>query len=151
MSRATSSSARNVVGLGFLPEEARHGFLIDIPKGNAGSEMICITEHRGSDLNRLGERTLAAPNPSDPNLRVVIDRNRWLALAPAFWEEARGHTPESIEHAILADALRFRGILRATLDKNTPMSRTPLPRKKGKSAPDRAKSNAQKAKRRKGR
>ena len=31
MRRTTSSSARKVVGLGFLPGEARHGFLIDIP------------------------------------------------------------------------------------------------------------------------
>jgi hypothetical protein len=47
MARAPSSSTRKVVGLGFLPEEARHGFLIDIPKGSGSSEMICITEHRG--------------------------------------------------------------------------------------------------------
>jgi hypothetical protein len=26
--------------------------------------------------------------PAIPSLRVVIDRTRWLALAPAFWEEA---------------------------------------------------------------
>ena len=29
-----------------------------------------------------------APSPNDPSLRVVIDRTRWQALAPAFWEEA---------------------------------------------------------------
>jgi hypothetical protein len=85
---ATSSSVRKVVGLGFLPEEARHGFLIDIPKGSGGGEMICITEHRGSDLDHLGARAMGAPSPGDPSLRVVIDRTRWLALAPAFWEEA---------------------------------------------------------------
>jgi hypothetical protein len=28
------------------------------------------------------------PSPNDPALRVIIDRTRWLALAPAFWEEA---------------------------------------------------------------
>ncbi len=83
-----STSTRKVVGLGFLPEEARHGFLIDIPKGSGSSEIICISEHRGSDLNHLGQRESAAPNPNDPNLRVVIDRNRWQALAPTFWKEA---------------------------------------------------------------
>ncbi len=88
MRRATSVSARKVVGLGFLPEEARHGFLIDIPKGTAGNEMICITEHRGSDLDHLGGRAVDTPSPSDPSLRVVIDRSRWLALAPSFWDEA---------------------------------------------------------------
>jgi hypothetical protein len=50
--------------------------------------MICITEHRGNDLDHLGARTVDTPAPNDPSLRVVIDRSRWLALAPAFWEEA---------------------------------------------------------------
>jgi hypothetical protein len=86
MQRATA--ARKVIGLGFLPEEARHGFLIDIPKGSAGGDMICITEHRGSDLDHLGARTSNTVSPGDPSLRVIIDRARWLALAPAFWEES---------------------------------------------------------------
>lgn len=63
MSRHSSSSSRKVVGLGFLPEEARHGFLIDIPRGNAGGDNICVTEHRGSDLDQLGARTVKAPSP----------------------------------------------------------------------------------------
>ena len=88
MSRATSSAERKIIGLGFLPAEARHGFLIDIPKGSGNSEIICITEHRGNDLDHLGNRELSAPSLTDPSLRVAIDRNRWLALAPAFWEEA---------------------------------------------------------------
>lgn len=87
MARAPVST-RKVSGLGFLPDEARHGFLIDVPKGSAASEMICITEHRGDDLDRLGARTVAPPSPNDPALRVIIDRARWLALAPTFWEEA---------------------------------------------------------------
>ena len=88
MARAPSAATRKVVGLGFLPEEARHGFLIDIPRGNSSSEIICITEHRGNDLDHLGARGGATPALNDPALRVVIDRRRWLALAPAFWEEA---------------------------------------------------------------
>ena len=84
----SQSATRKTVGLGFLAEEARHGFLIDIPKGSGASEMICITEHRGDDLNQLGDRTVDRPMPNDPSLRVVIDRLRWSVLAPAFWEEA---------------------------------------------------------------
>jgi hypothetical protein len=88
MARHSTSSARKVVGLGFLPDEARHGFLIDVPKGKASSGLACITEHRGSDINHLGARAIDAPAPNDPSLRVLIDRDRWLALAPAFWDEA---------------------------------------------------------------
>jgi len=87
MARAPHS-ARKVTGLGFLPEEARHGFLIDIPKGSAADAMICISEHRGDDLDAFGARATAPPSPNDPALRVIIDRARWLALAPAFWDEA---------------------------------------------------------------
>ncbi len=50
--------------------------------------MICITEHRGHDLDQLGARTTAPLSPNDPALRVIIDRTRWLALASAFWDEA---------------------------------------------------------------
>ncbi|SBT09844.1 conserved hypothetical protein [Candidatus Accumulibacter aalborgensis] len=88
MTGASASSARKVVGLGFLPDEARHGFLIDIPRGGGASELVCISEYRGNELDHLGARAVVAPSPNDPSLRVVIDRARWLALAPAFWEEA---------------------------------------------------------------
>ena len=84
----TPVSTRNVSGLGFLADEARHGFLIDIPRGNSADGMICITEHRGDDLDSLGTRTVAPPSPNDPALRVIIDRTRWLDLAPSFWDEA---------------------------------------------------------------
>ena len=88
MPRAASASSRKVIGLGFLPEEARHGFLVDIPKGKGGSDIICIIEYRGDELDHLGTRTVESPSPVNPSLRVVIDRTRWLALAPGFWEEA---------------------------------------------------------------
>ncbi|QMV74459.1 DUF3780 domain-containing protein [Comamonas piscis] len=88
MARSSTSTNRKVVGLGFLPDEARHGFLIDVPKGISSSNMICITEHRGNDLDSLGARASQPPQPNDPALRVVIDRARWQALAPAFWDEA---------------------------------------------------------------
>jgi hypothetical protein len=82
------TSSRKAIGLGFLPQEARHGFLIDVPKGTSKNEVICITEHRGDDLNQLGERESAPPSANDPGLRVVIDRGRWYSLAPSFWDEA---------------------------------------------------------------
>jgi hypothetical protein len=85
MPRAGSSKTRKVVGLGFLPEEARNGFLIDIPKGRGDSDPITITEFRGEDLDIVAVK---APTLNDPSLRVIINRFRWLALAPAFWEEA---------------------------------------------------------------
>lgn len=88
MARTPSMPSRKVIGLGFLPDEARHGFLIDVPKGAAGSDMVCISEHRGNDLDGMGVRESAATSPSDLSLRVLIDRARWLALAPGFWEEA---------------------------------------------------------------
>jgi len=88
MARTPSSPARKVIGLGFLPEEARHGFVIDVPGGASGGEMIRITEHRGQSIDAQGVCAVAAASLTDPALRVVIDRNRWLALAPGFWEEA---------------------------------------------------------------
>lgn len=87
MARATTTT-RPVHGLGFLPTEARHGFLITVPKGDGENGKILISEHRGSDLNNLGQRDGDALAASAPNLRVIIDRNRWLALAPGYWEEA---------------------------------------------------------------
>ena len=85
----TRPPTRKPIGLGFIPEEARHGFLVHVPKGNANSEMICISEHRGGGLGAMTEAdSLPLPTLSDPSLRVLIDRLRWLALAPAFWEEA---------------------------------------------------------------
>lgn len=88
MARTLSISARKVIGLGFLPDEARHGFLIDVPKGAGSNDMVCISEHRGNDLDGMGVRESVAPSPGDSSLRVLIDRGRWLALAPGFWDEA---------------------------------------------------------------
>lgn len=103
-----TGSTRQPVGLGFLPVEARHGFLIEVPKGTGKNDYIRISEHRNVDLSQLDsvgqasglsseelESTASlqpgslihSPN-TDPSLRVLIDRTRWLALAPEFWEEA---------------------------------------------------------------
>src|SRR5208282_5969735 len=88
MARQAASAARKVVGLGFIPAEARHGFLVEIPKGASADGLIRITEHRGNELNTLDVRPTGATSPNDPALRVIIDRNRWQGLAPAFWEDA---------------------------------------------------------------
>jgi len=88
MARIAAISARKSIGLGFIPEEARHGFLIDVPKGTGGNDLICISEHRGDNLDTEGVRQNQESSPSDPSIRVLIDRVRWLALAPGFWDEA---------------------------------------------------------------
>ncbi len=88
MARAQQPSPRKIVGLGFMPEESRHGFVIDIPKGIGGEDLIFITEHRGEDLDHLGANATHSRSLTDPSLRVTNDRARWLALAPAFWDEA---------------------------------------------------------------
>lgn len=88
MTRIKSSSDRKVLGLGFLPDEARHGFLISVPKGITSNDLVSISEYRGHDLGLLALESTPVVTPSEPTLRVLIDRTRWLALAPAFWEEA---------------------------------------------------------------
>ena len=85
---AHSTATRKSIGLGFLTEESRHGFLIHVPKGSAKSELISISEYRGDRFSGAEVTSLPAPPPSDPSLRVTLDRGRWAALAPAFWEEA---------------------------------------------------------------
>ena len=87
----TPTVTRKAIGLGFIPEEARHGFRVTVPKGSGSGDLIWITEHRGHDLNHLGQAEESTEKPvstTDPEMRVIIDRGRWLALAPAFWEEA---------------------------------------------------------------
>lgn len=88
MARAQRPSTRKIVGLGFMPEESRHGFVIDVPKGGSGGDLIFITEYRGDDLDQLGAPAAKQRSLTDSALRVTIDRARWLALAPGFWDEA---------------------------------------------------------------
>lgn len=85
MTSKKTAASRKALGLGFLPEEARHGFVIDISRSGKG-DAVYITELRGPDLERWD--TLADIEVTNPALRVAITRERWLALAPAFWEEA---------------------------------------------------------------
>ncbi len=103
-----NGTTRKIAGLGFLPVEARHGFLIDVPKGKGRNDWVRIAEYRNVDLTRLESddrlqdenagansewqagslAPAVAVSNKEPNLRVLINRTRWLALAPAFYEEA---------------------------------------------------------------
>lgn len=85
MTNKKPTVSRKAIGLGFLPEEARHGFVVDISRTGKG-DPVYITELRGPDLERWEK--LADIDPAHPTLRVAITRERWLALAPAFWDEA---------------------------------------------------------------
>lgn len=85
---SATAITRRVLGLGFLPEEARHGFVIEVPKGKARDDLIAITERRESGLADFAAASPAAATPLSPDLRVLIDRRRWEDLAPVFWEEA---------------------------------------------------------------
>ncbi len=88
MSRPKPTVPRLVTGLGYFPEQARHGFLVTVPSGANPSGLVLISEHRGGRLEPEETLVNAEPSLSDPAMRVVLDRGRWLALAPAFWEEA---------------------------------------------------------------
>lgn len=88
MSSYTTQNKRQSLGLGFVPEEARHGFLIYVPRGTSQSDLISISEHRGADLEHLVSDEEGVNNPKPDSLRVLIDRARWLAIAGAFWDEA---------------------------------------------------------------
>jgi len=79
---------KKAIGLGFLPGEARHCFLIDVPKGASGGDLIFISEKREHELGQLTQIHEDKARLNNPSLRVVIDRNRWLFMAPSFWEEA---------------------------------------------------------------
>lgn len=85
MSAKKNAASRKALGLGFLPEEARHGFVIDTSQTGKG-DPVFIAELRGEDLGRWERFSDIEPN--NPALRVAITRERWLELAPAFWEEA---------------------------------------------------------------
>ena len=85
---AAREAERRVVGLGFIPAESRHGFVVEVPRGTARDDLVAITERRESGLEEFAAETAAAATPTARNLRVLIDRRRWEDLGPAFWEDA---------------------------------------------------------------
>jgi len=88
MAKASSFPARKTVGLGLIPQEATHGFVISVPKGIGNEEYVRIREERHINDDTLDLSQELSHPLNEPSLRVVIDRRRWLELAPAFWEEA---------------------------------------------------------------
>jgi hypothetical protein len=88
MPAVAPASSPRVYGLGYQQDVTGHGFIIGVPKGSSSSDTVSILEYRGGDPEQLQDKPFAALSPSDPSLRVLIDRGRWLNLAPAFWEEA---------------------------------------------------------------
>lgn len=95
VAKSRKASSKKVAGLGFIPTEARHGFLIDVPKGKGRNDWISIAEYRNVDISQLESNDQGVAEGEDgdlprdrANLRVLIDRGRWLELAPSFFEEA---------------------------------------------------------------
>ena len=84
MTKTQNPSPKKAIGLGFLPGEARHCFLIDVPKGASSGDLIFISEKREHELGQLIQIHEDKARLNNPSLRVVIDRNRWLFLAPSF-------------------------------------------------------------------
>ena len=87
--RGTSSdpTAKKCFGLGFIPEELQHGFILHLPAGRAASADVFISEHRDFVLED-GEIRPRPVSVDDPDVRVQIKRVRWDEIATAFFEEA---------------------------------------------------------------
>ena len=81
------AEARECIGLGFFPNEARHGFLIDIPAGKDDTAGVMLSEHRVWQTHE-GKIYIAQVGPGDPELRAVVERFRWDEVASVFWQEA---------------------------------------------------------------
>jgi len=87
IAKTKSKAIRRCLGLGFQPDEARHGFLLELPSSSADSAWVMISEHRDWILE--GDEWKAPPrSPEDPNLRVLLERKRWEEIAQPFWDEA---------------------------------------------------------------
>lgn len=86
--RGTSSdTAKKVFGLGFIPEELQHGFILHLPAGRAASADVFVSEHRDFVLED-GEIRPRPVTLNDPDVRVHTRRVRWDEIATAFFEEA---------------------------------------------------------------
>ena len=87
--RGTSSDtkAKQSFGLGFIPEELQHGFILHLPAGRAATADVFISEHRDFVLED-GEIRPRPVTVNDPDVRVHIKRARWDEIATAFFEEA---------------------------------------------------------------
>lgn len=90
MARRNTSSGppkRKSLGLGFLPDELQHGFIIHLPASKAGTADVVLSEHRDFVFED-GEVRARPITPEDPDARVRVMRSRWEEISSAFWEEA---------------------------------------------------------------
>jgi len=85
--RAGKSATKKVLGLGFLPDEARHGFVLHLPASQADTADVSLSEYRDFVIED-GHLRLPPVTPSDPTLRVLLQRRKWDEIASAFWEES---------------------------------------------------------------
>ncbi len=85
--RAGARANKRILGLGFLPDEARHGFVLHLPATQADTVEVSLSEYRDFVIED-GHLRLPPVTPSDPTLRVLLKSRKWNAIASAFWEES---------------------------------------------------------------
>jgi len=69
-----------VRSFGFEPEESRHHFVVNIPRG--GKQEIAISEHY-TWSERVGSSMMTLGGESDGQIRVMLARLKWDAIADA--------------------------------------------------------------------
>ena len=77
---------RRVYGLGFIPDELQHGFVLHLPTSRSSKADVFISEHRDFVLedDEIRARPVA---PADPDTRVRIKRLRWDEIAALGFDE----------------------------------------------------------------
>jgi hypothetical protein len=75
------------LGLGFIPDDARHGFVLHLPTSQARTAEVMVAEYR--DFAITGDTIRSAPaTHADPSVRVILRRAQWDLIADAFWQDA---------------------------------------------------------------
>jgi hypothetical protein len=91
---AEAATRTRSIGLGFIPQDARHGFVVHLPSSMAQGAEVLIAEYR--DFAIRGDDVRAAPlTPSDQAVRAVLRRAQWDAIASSFWQDATRRLRES--------------------------------------------------------
>jgi hypothetical protein len=89
MARRASASGtpRPTFGLGFVPDELPHGFVLHLPNSKVPTASVFVSEHR--DFIVEGGDVRPPPvNDTDPAARVFLKRGQWEQIEAAFMEEA---------------------------------------------------------------
>lgn len=84
---SSGSPKRKSLGLGFLPEELQHGFILHLPASKAGTADVVLSEHRDFVFED-GEIRARPIKPEESDARVRVTRSLWEEISWAFWEEA---------------------------------------------------------------